>query len=118
MDGTLLSCHISGIRSLKDGSVSVTLETMELPASKAGELFSLRNKVAVVYIAPKETLNQKEIDQVDKINPEFGGKTQSQRLRNVLFKLFEQDNEGWKDFDDYYKLKTEKIIEHLKSKIS
>lgn len=118
MDGTLLSCQVSGIRSLKDGSVSVNIETQELSPSKAGELFSLRNKIVVVYIAAKETLNQKEIDQVDKINPEFGGKTQSQRLRNVLFKLFEQDNEGWKDFDAYYKTKTEKIIEHLKSKIN
>ncbi len=118
MQGTLLSCTIAGIRSLKDGSVSVTLETLELSPGKAGELFSLRKKIAAVYISPKETMNQKEMDQVDKIDPEIGGKTQSQRIRNVLFKLFEQNNEGYKEFDSYYKHKTELFIEHLKNKIN
>lgn len=117
MNGTLLSCQISSIKTLKDGSITLSLETQELTPSKAGDLFGLRNQIAVVYISPKQ-VDQREIDQVDKIDPEFGGKTQSQRMRNVLFKLYEQDKEGFKDFDVYYRSKTEKIIEHLKTKIN
>lgn len=118
MNGTLLSCQISGIRTLKDGSVNIQLETQELSAGHAGELFSLRNKIAAVYISPKDTIDQRELDQVDKIDPEFSAKSQSQRIRQVLYKLFEQDKEGHKNFDSYYKSKTEKFIEHLKSKIN
>jgi hypothetical protein len=117
MQGTLLSCQISGIRSLKDGSISVTLETQELSPGKAGELFSLRNKLAAVYISPKEVIEQKVLDQVDAVDPEFQGKSQSQRLRNVYYKLFEQDHEGYKDFSSYYKVKTEAIITELKNNI-
>lgn len=116
MRGTILSCQISGIRSLKDGSVSLGLETQELSPGKAGELFALRNKIAVVYISPEE-MSQKEIDQVDKLEPEFQSKTQSQRIRNTLYILWSQDQEGYKEFDAYYKAKTELFIDTLKSNI-
>ena len=115
MEGTLLSCQIGGIRSLKDGSVSVNLETQELTPAKAAELFALRNKIAVVYISQK-SIDKREINVVDQINPELGGKTQGQRIRNTLFMLHGENNEGFADFDSYYKHKTDLYIEHLKTK--
>ena len=115
MNGVLLSCLIGGIRSLKDGSVSVNLETQELTPSNAAQIFALRNQIAVVYISDKE-IDRSEIEMVDKINPELGGKTQSQRIRNTLFMLHGENDEGFKDFDSYYKHKTDLYIEHLKSK--
>lgn len=116
MNGILLSAMIENITTRKDRSVKVTIGTQELSQGKAGELFTLLNNLAVVYISPKE-IDQKEVDQVDRLDPELEGKTQSQRIRNVLYKLFIQDHEGHKDFDTYYKAKTEMYIEHLKSKI-
>lgn len=116
MNGIILAATIDSISTRKDKSVKIAIVTQELSPGKAGEVFTLLNTLAVVYISQKE-LDQKEIDQVDKLDPEFGGKTQSQRLRNVLFKLFDQDHEGFKDFDSFYKGKTDVIIDHLKSKI-
>lgn len=116
MNGSLLSVQIENIATRKDKTVKIILGTQELSPAKAGELFQLMNQIAVCYISPK-TISQSEIDQVDKIDPEFEGKTQSQRIRGVLFKLFQQDSEGFKTFDDYYHNKTEKYIEHLKTKI-
>jgi hypothetical protein len=116
MNGILLSSYIENITTRKDRSVKITLGTQELSQGKAGELFSLLNSLAVVYISAKE-IDQKEIDQVDKVDPELTGKTQSQRIRNVLYKLWEQDKEGHKTFDQYYYAKTELFIDHLKSKI-
>lgn len=116
MNGLLLSTYIENITTRKDKSVKITLGTQELSPSKAGELFTLLNQLAVAYISPKE-ISQREIDQVDKVDAEFEGKSQSQRIRNVLFKLFSQNPEGYKDFDTYYKQKTELYIEHMKSKI-
>lgn len=72
--------------------------------------------MAICYISEK-TIDQNEIDKIDKLDPEFSGKTQSQRIRGVLYKLFEQNNEGFKDFEVYYRAKTELYIEHLKTKI-
>lgn len=116
MNGLLIPAYVTRINSLKDKSVNITLLTQELSPSKAGEIFRLQGSLVVVYLSEKE-ISQKEIDQVDKLDPDLGGKTQSQRLRNVLYKLFEQNSEGFQNFDIYYKSKTDKIIEHLKTKI-
>jgi hypothetical protein len=118
MNGLLLPAIVSSIRSLKDGSVSVCVETQEITPMKAGELFSLRNKVVVMYLSEKDTIPQKELDQVDSLEVDTGGKSQSQRIRNVLYRVFEQQPEGYKDFELFYRAKTEKIIEHLKSKLT
>lgn len=116
MNGLLLPVYVENITTRKDKTVKLTLGSQELSPAVAGQIFHLLNTLSVAYISPK-TISQNEIDQVDALDPEFEGKTQSQRIRNVLYKLFEQDNEGFKTFDDYYRNKTEKYIDHLKSKI-
>lgn len=114
--GLLLSTYIENVTTRKDKTVKLTLGTQELTPAKAGELFSMLNQLAVTYISMKD-ISQREIDQVDKIEPELNGKTQSQRIRNVLYKLYEQNPEGFRDFNTYYQSKTEQYIEHLKTKI-
>ncbi len=118
MNGILLPAIIESIATRADGSVKITIGTQELSQGRAGELFSLTRKLAVVYISPKDSVPQKELDQVDKIDPEFtNAKTKSQRLRAVLFKLWEQQPDGHKEFDAFYNSKMESIIEHFKGKL-
>ena len=117
MTGLLLPVIVTSIRTRVDGSLSVTVETNELSSSNAGELFSTRGKPSMMYLSPKETISQKEIDQVNEIDAEIDGKTPSQRLRNVIYILFTQQPEGYKDFDSFYKYKMNIITEHLKSKL-
>lgn len=117
MKGILLASIVENITTRKDRTIKITLGTQEVSQGKAGEIFSLMNKLASVYISA-EAINQRELEQIDKIEPELQGKTQSQRIRNTLYILFSQNNEGYKSFDDYYKHKTELYIEHLKTKIN
>lgn len=116
MNGILLPAYVENLTTRKDKSVKITIGTQELSQGKAGEIFTMLNNLVMVYVSPKE-IDQKEIDQVDRLDPEFEGKTQSQRIRNVLFLLFSQDMEGHKEFDSYYRSKTDMYIEHLKTKI-
>lgn len=117
MDGILLPIIVTSIRSKVDGSIGITVETNELSPTKAGELFSVRGKTAVMYLSPKDVVTQKEMDQVNAINGETPGKTPSQRMRNVLYLLWKQDNEGYKDFPMYYASRMERFIEELKNNI-
>lgn len=117
MEGIVLACIVESVSTRKDMSVKLTLATQELSEGHAGKLFGLINRLAAIYISPKETIAQNEIDRVDEVNSEFEGKSQSQRMRNVLHKLFSQDAEGHTTFDQYYYAKTELIIKHLKNKI-
>lgn len=40
-------------------------------------------------------------------------KSQSQKIRAILYRLWEQDNEGIEFFEDYYNNKTQKYIDFL-----
>lgn len=117
MNGILLGAYVENISTRKDRSIKLVLGTQELSNGNAAELFGLQNKIVACYISSKETIDQKEMDQVDKIDVEFNNKSQSQRIRNTLYRVWEKNAEGHKDFDTFYKAKTELYIEHLKSKI-
>lgn len=116
MQGTLLPIYIDGINTLKDGSVSLKLVTQELTPSKAGDVFALRGKLCFAYFSERQIEdNEKKI--VDSLDPELKGKTPGQRLRAVLFRLWEQENEGYKDSESFYKYKMEQIINTYKSNL-
>lgn len=117
MKGIILACIIDKITTLKDRSVKITLDTQELSPTKAGEIFTLMNSLATVYISPSE-ITSREMAQVDSIEPEMPGKSPSQRMRNVLFILWKQDNQGFKEFDFFYKERMEKYINELKNNIT
>lgn len=117
MQGILIPAQIGGIRSLKDGSLSVTLETPEINPAKAGELFQLRNKIAYVYISERQIEdNEKKV--IDSLDPELKGKTPGQRLRAVLFRLWQQESEGYPDSESHYRAKMEQIINTYKSNLT
>jgi len=44
-------------------------------------------------------------------------KSQSARLRHVLFRLWEQEPQGFDNSEDYYQAQMERIITHFKSKL-
>lgn len=117
MKGIILACIIDKITTLKDRSVKITLDTQELSPTKAGEIFTLMNSLVTVYISPSE-ITSREMAQVDSIEPEMPGKSPSQRMRNVLFILWKQDNQGFKEFDSFYKERMEKYINELKNNIT
>ena len=117
MTGTLIPVVIGGIRSLKDGSVAVTIETQEISPGKAGELFALRNKVCYVYFSERQ-IELPERKMIDALEPEMQGKSHSLRLRNVLFRVWEQNPEGYGDSDSHYRAKMEQIINTYKSSLN
>lgn len=114
---TTLPCTIERIVTRKDNTCAVTIGTQELPPSKAGDLFALLNKYCYVAIK-SETFRPNELADLDALKAEYdSGKTPAQRLRGVLYKLFEQDAEGFTDFNMYYAHQMERILNHFKNKI-
>lgn len=116
MNGVLIPCQIENVSTRKDNTIKIVIGTQEMSEGSAGKLFSMLNKFGYAHLSPTE-ISQKELNEVDQLDPEMEGKTQGQRIRNVLYILFTQDNEGFTDFDSFYKNKTEKYISHLKTKI-
>lgn len=116
MDGILIACEVGRIASLVDGSLSVTITTPELAPAKVGEIYGLRKKVCYVYFSQNQIDgNEKKV--IDSLDPELKGKTPGQRLRGVLYRMWEQDNEGYKDSNSHYTAKMELIINTYKSNL-
>jgi hypothetical protein len=117
MNGTIVAAIIESVQTRRDNTIKIVLGCQELSPSKGAELLGMMNKLTAVYLSPKETISESELKQVDAVDVELNGKTPSQRLRNVLFIMWQQKPDGYKDFDGFYKAKMELIIEHYKSKL-
>lgn len=102
---------ISTISAKVDGSVAYRINTPELTNEEKSAIFELQNQNVEVLISPmgaKHVIN---------VNTDLNTKSQSQRIRNVLYILYQQNPEKTSSFEEYYKNKTEKYIDYLKGKI-
>lgn len=109
---------IERIATRKDNTLSISLATNELTPSKVGEIMFLHNRMSYTAIKP-ENFTKNELDIVDSLKlDESIGKSPSQRLRGVLYRSFEQDSEGFNNFEAFYVNKMENMIDHFKSKLS
>lgn len=118
---------IDGIRTMADSSLKVVLGTPELSAETMARLFGLLKQPGYVVISTSPV--QKEMVQLVETagqEAEFETKTPSQRMRNVLYRLWEKEQptevgpDGgtqYVEFDLYYRRKMNNIIEHLKTKL-
>ena len=119
---------IDKVSTLADGSLRVHLGTPELSNETMVNLFGLIKKPGYILISANY-INQDQIDAVEKatINTEFSEKTPSQRMRGVLYKLWEKTQPKtmngdsgemeYVDFDLFYKRQMNKIIDHFKTKL-
>jgi hypothetical protein len=107
---------IASLATKVDGSIKVTLVTRELGGDDAARLFSLRGSEAWALIAPQEFTEDSVKLPTEKADPSVGTKTPSQRLRGVLYRLWEQNRSGT-DFESFYRIKMEGIIEQFKGRL-
>lgn len=115
----VLSGLIEGIKSRVDGSVVVNFATQEIDSTQAAALFEMRGKFCKALFsntnitAPEELIiNETQIQDSRKI------KTPSQKLRVVLFRVHEQSGGDKEQFDEWYRIEMERIIDHYKAKLN
>ena len=114
----LFDATLEGLSTRMDKTIKVTIGTQEMNSEQAAKLFSLRGNFCKVLISDS-TIEQKEVEQVDTlpIKDESNNKSNSQRLRSILFILWQQSG-SQATFDVFYNSKMNEIIEHFKSKLS
>jgi hypothetical protein len=114
-------CTLDGIRRKADKSVSLNIGTAtEQSTLEMSELDSIFQQHILVAIKEEDTpFNDVELADLSNVNIDLydTSKSQSKRIRNVLWRLQEQElkRPPTKDeFSVFYNLKTEAIIEHYK----
>ena len=116
----IFSTILEGFKTRRDNTIAITFSTPELTPDLYGNIMSCLNKHCEMMLKEGE-INEDDLtefkntqfDEFDKRND----KTPSQRQRNVLYILWEQDKKGYEVFKDFYDHHMEKIIDHLKTKI-
>lgn len=105
-------------RSMADRTLRLNFGTNELSPEQMANIHWALNKVGWLAFAPDPFTTQ-ELTEIENLKVEFDDteKPASQRLRAVLYRLWEQEDEGYKVFADFYKAHMEKIINHFKNKL-
>lgn len=114
----ILPATLESLRTLKDGSLKVQFETLELtPQDTLGLLENLNQYGYLAF--KKEPFKEDEKQIMDDLKTDFDDKrkSESQRLRSVLFLMWKKDNEGFDTSVKHYSHHMEKIINHFKTKL-
>ena len=89
-----------GMNTGRDQAVRFKVETPELPPSEVAMIYQLSGKQGWFLFSEKE---MSESDLPTTQPPKLAsGKTQSQLLRAVLYKIWEIESRGFDEFNKYY----------------
>ena len=101
-----------------DKSFKIIFGTREASPEDAAYLQQHLHKEMIIAIK-EDPFQKPELEDLDKLAVEYTDteKSPSKRLKSVLYRLWEMDNEGYTDSTDYYIAKMSKLIDHFKSKL-
>ncbi len=114
----IIEAGINKVSTLADGTISINLHCQEMPDETMMRVFSLRKRPGMVLISSDE-ISQAEQEEVEKFTTDFEigkTKTSSQRLRAVLYRVWEQGEQAY-DFPIWYESQMERIINKYKSSL-
>lgn len=110
-----IQAYLTGMKTLAH-SWRIAFDTMEnIPAERIAYFMERVNKLGWLTFSVHQIEAQDLVD-LPEIKTD-SRKTPSQRLRAVLFRNWEQNNEGMDTFETYYSAKMEKLINHFKEKL-
>ena len=103
----------------KDRSVSIRFTTdLEQSTEEFMEIDKMLNSRGILYYSDRGELTQEEIDTLDKSTVENVGLSQSQKIRRKIYVLYKKLGIEEQTDKEFYKLKTEKILEYLQKEIN
>lgn len=115
MTKIIVTAILEGISTRQDGTFKVVLGTQEIDKTKVADLFTLVNKFSKVLITDNNVIEDLDEGLVTglKISAKKGKKSLSQQLRNVIWRVWEQ-NGAKGSFDEYYSNEVSRIIDGYK----
>lgn len=111
-----LSISIQKVESMADRSLKLIMYTQELWPEDMSKLFTYNQKQCFALIGENPIMEiPKELESTLWTSAKEW-KSPSQRLRNALYRLWEQDN-IWLQFETFYKDRMDKLTNNVISKL-
>lgn len=104
-------------QTMSDKSVKIEFQTRELDPLTMASLFNFATQEAEGWLlfSPNQDLEEADIPD-EHANAEYKGKTPAQRLRAVMYKMWEaKGSKG--DFETHYRAAMEKLINQFKEQL-
>lgn len=120
MKPLFIPAAIGAIRTRRDKSLSITIDTRELTPDQMTRLMTEWANGEGVLAFKGEAFTQDEEELLESLEldaKEMGGKTPSQRFRSMLYVLYTKDSGGYTDFTTFYTAKMERICSQVKRMI-
>lgn len=115
-----IPCAIESVSTRRDKTIKITVGTQELTPAQVSELLNQWAGGIGVMAFKGEQFNYNDEALLNNLKidaEELGSKTPSQRLRAVLYILFQNSPDGHKDFSTYYAAMIERFIDMIKKRI-
>ena len=112
-----LSGMVTGVKTTADKSLEIKIHTNDVATFTQEELAQLMKAYEKQYwiLFAEQPMKKEDID-TDAEVVDKGQKTPSERLRAVLYIMWEQKGKT-DDFESYYRSKMENLIEGIKGKL-
>jgi hypothetical protein len=107
---------IQSVRTLVDGGNKLDIITRELSPEEMTELFKLKGKEGWCLFK-ENAINIEEVKDLPDVKLDKGEKSKSQRLKAVLYRLWENTNRS-KTSEEFYNEYMEKLIISIKEKLN
>ncbi len=107
--------EISRVQTMSDGGLRLFVDTQELNQDDKAKVMSLHRKLGW-FIMKEAPVEPEDMDVPEYVKEFKQDKTPSQRMRSVLYLLWQKEGESGV-FDDFYKRKMEEVIEYFKKKL-
>ena len=108
---------LDGLNTLKDKSIKLVFQTREFSGAEVAELLKYRDAEGWLLFAPNPFDEKTNIPKESADSGKGEGKSPSQRLRAVLYVMWEQKGKPTDTFEEYYRIQMEKVLEQLKSRL-
>jgi len=102
---------LTGVRATNDNGLALSFRTNELSNEEKVTAMAFHQRFGWILFRENQFA---EVDVPDTDAPNDEDKTPSQRLRSVLYILFQQKGKPGENFEAFYRLNLEKAIERVK----
>ena len=111
--------YITKITTMSKNTIRLQVDSQENVSGEAMKrIFEMIDKLGNFVFLVNQEIQPEDILNIPAPEPEIKGeKSASQRMRNVLYLLWKQNPEGYKDHNLHYQYHMEKLINHLKNKL-
>lgn len=106
---------LSKASTMADNTVRLQFDCQETTPDEMATLFDMKNKIGWLFFQ-ESRVSLDDLKSLPEIKVERGQKTPSERLRAVLYVLWESEPSGM-NFDNFYIMKVNSLIDWIKTKL-